>query len=212
MELDIKQLDINDINGIVDLHLSAFPDSLLTKLGRETLYRNYLWQFSSKNAEIYPTGVFIEGKLVAYCIGGFLCGAVNGFLYNNRKHLMKAMMLHPTLLFKPEYFNKIWTGLKAYIRLLFSKRNRNLINGDVKLKTNRRQFGILVIATHPLYQKYSLGIRLMIEIENIAKNLSCETIILSVNTSNNISIGFYSLRGYKIVKEDNNTTNMVKTL
>ena len=86
-----------DLDAVAAVHCAAFPKSILTKIGREAVYRYYAWLMEGPH-EMYTVGAIIENKLVGFFFGGIAPLAVPGFLRQNRALLARRFLLRPGLL------------------------------------------------------------------------------------------------------------------
>ena len=89
----LQNLDRQSIQGMASLHRSAFPGSLLSRLGSGVVSRYYVWQLEGPH-DIDAAGIFRDGELSAFCIGGVFRGAMSGFIRKNLTVLACAVLRH----------------------------------------------------------------------------------------------------------------------
>ena len=78
----IQNLKLHDLPAVSQIHLAAFPNSALSKLGPEAIRRYYEWQLTGPH-DVTALGSFLDDKLVGFCFGGIFRGAMSGYLYKN---------------------------------------------------------------------------------------------------------------------------------
>lgn len=61
--LDIRPLTVEDLLDVAHIHIQAFPDSALTKLGREAVRRYYEWQIVGPH-DALNIGVFAQNEIL----------------------------------------------------------------------------------------------------------------------------------------------------
>ncbi len=80
--LDTKLLDSDEIDAIVSIHKSAFPDFFLTMLGDRFLKLYYSSVFKHKKGVLL--GCYNEGKLVGFCAATLKSKGFNAnLIYSN---------------------------------------------------------------------------------------------------------------------------------
>lgn len=205
--IQVKLLSFHDLDAVAEIHLATFPSSLISRLGKEAARRYYDWQLNSQD-EVSAIGAFDGDKLLGFCFSGIFTKALGGYLVSNRQYLMKRLILRPWLLLNPDFFRKIFRGIRLIIK--FSKRGKNAPSAsDV---TDTKSFGILAIATNPQFQGIGVGRLLMESSEQYAMGKGYQTVHLTVNGNNNKAIRFYEKIGYAKVSINTNGQMMVKVL
>ena len=194
--IEIRPLGQPDLSAVARIHLLAFPDSALTRLGFAAVRRYYDWQMTGPH-EVSALGACDGNELAGFCLGGVFRGAMSGFLQKNRTFLVWRVATHPWLVFNPLFRDRLATGVNVLRR--FSKpRQRVLANPAVK----QQKFGILSIGIAPKFQTRGIGKLLMAESEAIARKNGFEEMQLSVNPANNPAVRFYEALGWKRVIRD----------
>lgn len=201
----IRALAEADLPEIVSIHMAAFPESALTKLGKAAVHRYYEWQFTGPH-ELTVLGAFMEKQLVGFCFGGTFHGAMSGFLQKNRAFLMGRVFTHPWLVLNPLFRDRILKGLKGLPKSKIVKPSRASHPGF-------RWFGILAIAVEPQHQGLGVGRLLMSRAEETAKGLSFDEMRLTVQPHNQKTVDFYErLRWEKVFKNGVWNGEMKKTV
>jgi ribosomal protein S18 acetylase RimI-like enzyme len=155
----------------------------LTRLGKEAVRRYYEWQLAGPHDYEF-IGMFDNGILQGYAVGGISRGAMSGFLKQNRAFLVCEVLKRPWLLLGKEFRHRIVVGLRA---LVPKPRPRNAGS----LKSPARSFGILAIAISPEFQGKGIGKLLMDYLEIAATKRGFSRMHLTVASGNKNAIAFY---------------------
>ena len=59
----------SDLPKIVDIHMKSFPDSTMTKLGREVVSKYYEWQMNGPH-RCSSIGCISDGYMIGFCFCG----------------------------------------------------------------------------------------------------------------------------------------------
>ena len=118
----LKIIELSDLDSVAKLHLNSFPNSLLSLLGVESVIKYYRWQFDS-GAEIYPLGMFVENKLIGYCIGGNFKAALGGFLGQNKLFHAVSILRNPKVILNKRFISNIYESLRLSIKFSSKKKN-----------------------------------------------------------------------------------------
>jgi ribosomal protein S18 acetylase RimI-like enzyme len=205
-DIQLRDLDKNDLPAISAIHMAAFSDAALTKLGADVVRRYYEWQLLGPH-EVYTCGAFIDGKCVGFYLGGAFRGATSGFLQQNRKFLVKRVLTHPWLLTNP----LIRTRVKFSLNTL--RRSAKPRSQESQPEKKGKQFSILSIAVDPQCQGLGIGKLLMKEAEAAARQHDFQELSLYVKTDNHQAVGFYeSIHWKKFLKKGKWIGNMTKSL
>jgi len=186
----IDELKTSDLPAVSAVHIAAFPDSALTKLGSGAVERYYRWQLEGPH-ECSALGIWTGLGLVGFCFGGIFRGALQGFLKENRAYLAGRILCRPWLLTNSifrERFNAGWRSLR-----------RRSKKGNRAPKPSIRSFGILSIAVHPDHAGTGFGKMLMAEAERQAVIRGFARMDLSVHPSNVVAVRFYERLGWQRV-------------
>src|SRR5438552_14678933 len=115
----IRSLKLEDISGVTSIHLSSFPDTMLVKLGAETIRRYYEWWLGRLLGEPHKTAglsALIGAELVGFCIAGKFRGHTSDFLRENRRFLIRRFLTHPWAmvnLLRPKFRQQRGTGVRS---------------------------------------------------------------------------------------------------
>jgi ribosomal protein S18 acetylase RimI-like enzyme len=204
---DIVRLESLHLPAVASVHLQAFPDSALTRLGREAVYRYYEWQLFGPH-EHHFIGVFDQQSLVGFAIGGKSHGALAGFVRKNKWFLVRRVMLKPGLLLSQRGCGAVMAALRTLRRLRTQPKTPPPSPFDV-----RNSFGILAIAVGPTCQGKGIGCQMMMRVECIARQQQFTRMHLTVSTKNIRAIRFYEKLGWTRSNEGPVWTGlMVKSL
>lgn len=182
----VRPLQVAHLPAVADVHLRAFPDSALSKLGREAVRRYYEWQLTGPH-DVHAVGAFIDGRLAGFCFGGRFRGALIGFLRANRTYLTLLVLRKPWLLFNPLFRERAVYAVR-YLRRAKPVREQP---SNVPVTGESTPFGILSIAVDPQAQGMGVGKVLMTDAEQAARDLGYTEMILTVHHDNVQAIRFY---------------------
>jgi ribosomal protein S18 acetylase RimI-like enzyme len=189
LALTIESLDLKDINQVADIHMKAFKDSALTRLGYRPViaYYKYLLSFRNDN---YNIGCFDKDKkLLGFSFSGRYSGSLTGFLIVHRSYLIIWFLLHPWKIFNPLIYDRIRMALSILTRSY----RASIIDQDLKVKS----FGILSIAVDPEKQGLGIGKKIMKAIEGNAHSQDFQQLHLTVHPNNTKAVSFYEENGWK---------------
>ncbi len=79
VQMITRNLEAADLPALVEIHKAAFPDSALTRLGREAIRRYYEWQLIGPH-DVVALGARQGPDLVGFCFGGTFRGATVGWV------------------------------------------------------------------------------------------------------------------------------------
>ena len=204
-EIIVRDAVEKDLEWISNIHIKAFPNSALSKLGAESVKRYYEWQLVGPH-ECLSLVALLDEKIVAFCFSGVFKSALGGFLQKNRNFLIVRVFFHPWLLFNEIFREKIFEALRS-LKVLPKKKQ----DTDQLPKKKMRSYGILSIAVDPDVQTKGIGRLLMEKAENNAIEKRFEQMHLSVNSDNLQAINFYLGLGW-VKKGDPWTGSMIKNL
>ena len=192
----IRELLPAHLNAISDVHLAAFPDSALTKLGKEIVRRYYEWQMIGPHKAV-NIGAFDGEQLVGFCFGGVFRGALGGFLERNRRYLIRQTLTHPWLLFNPLFRERASFASQRIFRR-FSLRKPATVSAVSSPRAETvPSFGILSIAVAPQYQGSGAARLLMEYSEAAAVGRGFKRMHLTVHPSNARAVHFYEKMGWQ---------------
>jgi ribosomal protein S18 acetylase RimI-like enzyme len=181
----IQPVSGNDLSIIAQIHIRAFPESALTKLGFEAVYRYYDWQLTGPH-ESFSTIAIDNQQIVGFCFGGVFHGAMGGFLRKNQLFLVRHVIIRPWLLFNELFRSRVVSALRS---LKITRRKKNQF---IAASTNKpKSYGILSIAVDPQIQSRGIGRALMQAAENDAIEKGFEQMHLTVSPKNMQATNFY---------------------
>lgn len=202
---DLRTIRRESIPLVAQVHLSAFPESALTRLGGEAVRRYYLWQLEGPHDHWFR-GVWVEGRLIGFCVSGISRGALAGFLSTNRAYLTGVLLLHPWLVLSPLIRDRIATAVR-------SSAWRTKKTPASPFVPQERTWGILSIAVDPAMQGSGAAKILMEDAEEEARRRCFTQMHLTVAPNNARAIRFYEKLGWvKVEGEGAWKGGMVKWL
>jgi ribosomal protein S18 acetylase RimI-like enzyme len=186
----IRILSENDCADIAQIHLLAFPESALTRLGYEAVKRYYEWLFTGPYDGL-AAGVFSDARLVGFVFAGYYRGSLSHFVSRNRSFLFTRILTHPWLAFNSIFLDRI----KLALHVLQPKK----VKGQSPQPPPNKYFGILAIAVDPGLQKSGIGKLIMDFTEKAALERGYTKIHLTVHPTNINAVRFYEKIGWQRV-------------
>ncbi|HZW04012.1 MAG TPA: GNAT family N-acetyltransferase [Anaerolineaceae bacterium] len=181
----VRPLQVSHLPVVAAIHMRAFPDSALSKLGAEAVRRYYEWQLTGPH-DVHAVGAFTGDRLAGFCFGGRFRGALVGFLRKNRAYLSFLVLRKPWLLFNPLFRERLAFGLRTYRRRFSGQQS-----AAVPVTGGPAPYGILSIAVDPLIQGKGIGRALMQDAEQVARRAGFTEMVLTVHHDNVQAIRFY---------------------
>ena len=191
-QMEVLSINLDDLITVVSVHLAAFPDAVLSKFGRETVRRYYRWYLSSPHDSL-GIGVFINRKMIGYCVAGVFRGSETIFLRQNKGYLMWYLATHPWLFADRSVKNRINDTFQM-VRQRFYRASSKKEMPNIERKD---MFGILAIAVEPRYQRFGVGNLLLQDVERLALKRGFNSMRLSVHLDNDKAIAFYEKHNWK---------------
>lgn len=193
----IQPIDKSKINQIVDIHLLAFPESILSQFGRKMIARWYAWHMEPPN-ECYAFGAYDEDSMKGFCLSGFFLNSEIFFFRKNFLFVLWQLIIHPQLIITKKTFKRLNDIILAFYDLLSSRGKK--IQRVVRPRSEK--FGILSIAVDPACQNSGIGHLFVIRVGQLAVEIGIEKINISVHPSNLQAIRFYEKNGWEKVCYD----------
>ena len=194
--LYVRPLTVEDLPDVARIHMQAFPDSALTKLGQEAVRRYYEWQIIGPH-EALNIGVHDQTSLLGFCFGGVFHGALGGFLEKNRAFLVRQVMSHPWLLLNPLFRERSQFAVSRLYKRVFPGHPSVIARSTTATSKRVLSFGILSIAVAPQYQGCGAAQLLMEYSEQAAIERGFTHMGLTVHPSNSRAVRFYEKIGWQ---------------
>ena len=189
-QLVIRRLQRDDLEAVAAVHLGAFSTSILTKLGKEAVYRYYRWLLEGPH-ETYVIGASVDGELAGFLFGGIAPDAIPGFLRDNRWLLTKSLLRRPWMVRDPLFADRLGRTL----RMLAPKRAARATASPPNAR--KRPFDVISVAVDPRFQGEGIGKRLMGAAESLARSHGFHVMTLVVHGENHQAVGFYEALGWQ---------------
>ena len=199
--MTVRELSPSDIPEVARIHLAAFPESVLSKLGAGPVSGYYRWLMTGPH-DLYAVGVEENGRLLGFAFTGIFRGAASGFIRHNWLSLSGHLLLRPWLIFKVRDrlgLATIWRLLSAALTMRKPRVNSTPpapLPVAPAPATSDRPFGVLSIATDPSVQRRGVGGLLMDAAESRASQLGYSSVYLTVHPSNTRALSFYERGGW----------------
>lgn len=196
LSLEVHPLTVSDLPAVTQIHIQAFPDSALTKLGNEAVRRYYEWEMVGPH-DALNIGVFAQGEMLGFCFGGVFRGALGGFLEKNRSFLIQRIVTHPWLLMNPLFRERAQFALSRLMKRFRPKNSPSSAKPAATESSGAQTFGILSIAVAPQYQGSGAARLLMEYSEHVALERGFTRMGLTVHPSNGRAVRFYEKMGWQ---------------
>lgn len=191
--LDLLQRDLPEVTRV---HLAAFPESALARLGPGAVTRYYLWQFNGPH-RCEKLGAREGERLQGFVFAGKFNGALSGFLRENKWFLVGAVLFRPWLLLDHWFRNHLTMGARSLLRTFTGKRPQVPDRRESSLPKPPPSFGILSIAVAPDAKRKGIGSLLMQRCEQSARRWGAQRMHLTVAVDNLEAIKFYEKLGWQ---------------
>ncbi len=201
-----------DIDRIAECYVSAFPDTLSSKLGRKFLLKMFEWYVVSDRGFIFHSE---QNNIITGFCGGIITkkpglpGAITSISQYAFNTFVFSYLFKPHLIFHPQNLKKINYIIKNILIKL------KIIKAEKKVSKNNFQpfCGLVVIGVKKSFQGQGLGYKIMKEFERNARNLKgIKYISLTVKKENIKAINTYKKSGWSIDKKLNNSIKFIKYL
>lgn len=191
-QVTVRPVSDEDSSALALVHLEAFPDAALTKLGRGAVERFYHAMFTGPH-DVSCFGAERDGQLVGFSVGGVLRSAETYFVGTNRFYLAYAALTRPRLLLDPRIRSRVATGLKLVWRFLRERARETLPETS---RYGPAPFSIQSIAVSPRFQNLHVGKALLAKSEEAARERHFALMLLTVHPNNLQAIRFYERNGW----------------
>ena len=206
----VKRSQISNLPDIANCHISCFPKSLATRLGRGYVQKTLEWFLVDPNRFLFH--ITINGNVAGYC-GGFMPlkagdGSSSGMLQYAFKQAISGIAKNPLLLFHAEVlpnYRFLWHNVKR--RITGKAKPIKVVAPSTPFK---QYVGLVVIGVHPDFRGQGLAQQLMSEFEMRTKEFHQKEMVLSVKKDNSRAIKAYSNFGWSTKEEHDNTFVMHK--
>lgn len=198
-DIEIRGAVVGDLARIAELHIEAFPDSVLAELGTEAVRRNYLWQMEGPH-DLTAIVAVDDSGILGFLFGGVFRGSTIGFVKKERWFLAREVVRHPRILSRGIGWNRLLLAGR-----LLARRGGNTPQPEDPDAVPRRSMGVLAIAVDPRAQGRRVGRTLMEAATTSAAVQGFEAMHLTVHPSNEQALGFYRSLGWTELAEPDGT-------
>lgn len=192
-QLTLNSIPIDQLEPVVQIHLDAFEESFLSKVGSVGVRKYYGWLMTPPNG-CYAIGVFDAEQLLGFCYAGVFRNAEVHFIKENISFLCGQIIKEPSLWFSRILWERVGSSLAAFTDHFKPKSKEKLRELDVVRKA---RYGILSIAVSSAHQGFGIGRMLEQEAEHIARINGYPRMFLSVNPENGKALSFYKSNGWR---------------
>jgi len=188
-EIDLDDLTLGDLDEIVAVHQAAFPDSELSRLGPETVRRQYRWQLTGPH-DLTALAARSDGALVGFLLGGVFRGSTAGFVKDEKWFLARQVLRHPGVAVRASGRRILAIAARMLVR-------RRGAAPEAPLRVPDRSFGVLVVAVDPSAQRLGVGAALLAGAEDRARAAGFERMHLTMHPENVAAQSFYTRLGWR---------------
>ena len=187
--VEVSDLTEDDLGAVTALHIAAFPQSELSRLGDEAVWRHYRWQLRGPH-DLTALAARTDGELVGFLLGGVFRGSTAGFVKSEKWFLAGQVLRHPTLVFRGN-------GRRILVLAgrMLARPRRAVPEAPWRVPTH--SFGVLVVAVDPTAQRLGIGASLLTTAEQRARDLGFERMHLTVRQGDVEAQAFYSRLGWR---------------
>jgi ribosomal protein S18 acetylase RimI-like enzyme len=182
MNNEVRPVDLESINILSLIHLSAFKGFFLSELGNDFLFTYY--DAIRKNNRGVLLGYFEDNELLGFCAATTFSRGFNSYLV--KSELFSFAKIGILLLF---------TKPKALIRLL-----KNFTKSNPSVNDNGMYAELLSIAVSPSVQGKGIGKKLLLSLEEYLREKKISELSLTTDYHDNEkTLSFYYGMGYEIM-------------
>lgn len=183
----VRPIHVDDLDAVVAVHVAAFADSALTRLGPGLVARYYTWLLTGPH-DVAAFGAFdARGELTGFVVAGRFHRALSGFVHANRRRIAIRILSRPWLVVNPVLRARIQSAWRWIWQ-------RNLpVSSEAERRTG---IGVLAIAVDPRRQRTGVGASLLEAVESAARLRSCHRLHLTVDPANDGAVAFYLRLGW----------------
>ena len=181
----------SDLAEVARVHISAFPESELGRMGPEAVRRSYLWQFEGPH-DLTALGAWSDGVLVGFLFGGVFRGSTIGFVKRERWFLLGQVLRHPGVIVRRASLGRLKLAAKLLVR-----RTPAPPASERPEAVPPDAFGVLSIAVDPSVQGGGVGRLLMAAAEAAARDSGFSRMHLTVHPDNDQGVRFYETDGWE---------------
>jgi len=192
--ISVRDVEAADLDAIAAMHIQAFADSILSRLGTEAVRRNYLWQFDGPH-DLTALIASDATQPLGFLFGGVFRGSTIGFIKREKWFLLRRVLTHPAILLGSVGWNRVVLG----VRLLLRRSPTPSAENPAAVPAG--SFGVLSVAVDPVAQGRGVGGTLMAEARLRAIQQSFVRMHLSVHSDNANALQFYRSLGWTELKE-----------
>lgn len=199
-----------DLSKIAYCYMSAFPNSLATKLGKKYVMKTLEWFLKHNDCALYWIRNE-EGKCIGFVGAKQGHGSTSGMIQYAFWQGINAVLLKPWLLFTAEvrnHFPLIITNIKQRI---FGRKIQKK-NFTFKQKSVIPSVGLVVIGVNVEFQGKGYGKLLLSVFDEITCKFGSNKAHLSVKRYNTSAISAYQKCCWSIISEDDQTYIMTKKI
>lgn len=191
LKITLRKIELYDLPQIACVHMSSFPASVLTRLGRKVVERYYHWQLTGPHPKIWAIGAYDGDSCAGFLFGGVFSDSTSGFVANNKILLSTEVLRRPRLLSQLGIYEKIRLGAKMIAHHKHTQKTDRKQQEFTQAAPKNSSFGVLAIGVSATSQKMGIGQQLMSHAENEAVRCGFEQMDLTVHPENLKAVSFY---------------------
>jgi GNAT superfamily N-acetyltransferase len=185
-------LDAADLAEVTQVHIAAFPDSALSRLGPALVHRHYAWRLEDASDAFLLGARDASGRLLGFVLAGSFDTSIDRFVLENIAPVLLVVARHPW-----RFAGKTMRSRLAMLVRLVLLRSRP--TSEVRIESPPRRpatFRVLSLAVHPDIEGRGVGRRLMEATDRRARSRGVTEMGLRVHRDNARAVRFYLALGW----------------
>lgn len=181
-DIVIRPLALDELDNVVAIHMKAYPNAALTRLGPDFVRRYYLWRHRTADHFVL-LGAWSGARLVGFEFAGSFREPTASFVRQNWPSILHRIARKPRVLLAGGFVARTLVGARMIAPWL----RRRRASKSVAPADRQPRFRSLSLAIDPAFQGRGIGTALLIELEQVARSMSLKE-IGATNDVDNIPI------------------------
>src|SRR6266550_5132354 len=113
MNFEFQRIEPEDLQSVAEIHVKAFPESALARLGLAAVRRYYEWQLTGPHDHEF-VGIWRGRNLLGFAVAGISRGAMSGFVRQNAGFLLGRVLTRPWLICGSRFLGRLKLALRSF--------------------------------------------------------------------------------------------------